>query len=58
MLLHKQGLGFAERPATMRRRREGTSSIGLWHGGWYMVKVLLAIVMDIFKAPVRLKEDA
>ena len=57
VLLHKQGLRVCEVPATMRRRREGTSSIRPLHGAHYMSKVLLAVVMDLVKAPVRLEEE-
>jgi len=57
VLLHKQGLRVCEVPATMRRRRDGTSSIRPLHGAHYMSKVLLAVVMDLVKAPVRLEEE-
>ncbi|HUW99561.1 MAG: glycosyltransferase family 2 protein [Phycisphaerae bacterium] len=57
VLLHKQGLRVCEVPATMRRRREGTSSIRPLHSAHYMSKVLLAVVMDLFKAPVHLGEE-
>ncbi len=57
VLLHKQGLRVCEVPATMRRRREGTSSIRPLHGAHYMSKVLLAVVMDLVKAPVHLEEE-
>jgi glycosyltransferase involved in cell wall biosynthesis len=57
VLLHKQGLRVCEVPTTMRRRREGTSSIRPLHGFHYMSKVLLAVVMDLFKAPVHLEEE-
>ena len=53
VLVHKQGLAIREVPATIRRRREGTSSIQLLHGIHYMSKVLLAVVMDLLKSPVR-----
>jgi len=57
VLLHKQGLQVREVAATMRRRREGTSSIRPLHSVHYMSKVLLAVVMDLVKAPVRLEEE-
>jgi len=57
VLLHKQGLRVCEVPATMRRRRDGTSSIRPLHGAHYMSKVLLAVVMDLVKAPVHLEEE-
>jgi len=58
VLMHKQGLRVAEVPVTMRRRRGGVSSISLFHGVHYMTKVLLAVVVDMFKAPVRVEEEA
>jgi hypothetical protein len=57
VLMHKQGLRVCEVPAAMRRRRGGVSSIRLWHGIHYMAKVLLAILMEALKAPVRLEEE-
>jgi hypothetical protein len=57
VLLHKQGLEVREVPATMRRRREGASSIRPLHGAHYMSKVLLAVVMDMVKAPVHLEGE-
>jgi glycosyltransferase involved in cell wall biosynthesis len=57
VLVHKQGLRVREVPAAMRRRRGGASSIGLWTGVHYMAKVLLAVLMEALKAPVRLEEE-
>ena len=57
VLARKQGLRVREVPATMRRRRGGASSIGMFHGIHYMTKVLLAVVMDAFKAPVRVERE-
>ena len=58
VLVHQQGLRVCEVPTTMRRRLRGTSSIRPFHGVHYMTKVLLAVFMDIFKAPVHLDEEA
>jgi len=55
--LRRQGLRVREVPVTMRRRRAGQSSIGLWSGLHYMAKVVLAVVMDTVKAPVRLEGE-
>ena len=55
VLVVRQGLRVREVPATMRRRRGGASSIGLWHGAHYMAKVTLAVLMDMVKAPVQLE---
>lgn len=57
VLVHKQGLRVREVPAAMRRRRGGASSIGLWTGIHYMAKVLLAVLMEALKAPVRPEEE-
>ena len=57
VLVHRQGLRVKEVPAAMRRRRGGVSSIGLWIGIHYMTKVLLAVLMDAVKAPVRLEGE-
>lgn len=57
VLLVRQGLRVREVAATMRRRREGQTSIGLWAGFHYMSKVILAVLMDMVKAPVRLEGE-
>jgi len=55
VLLRRHRLTIREVPVTMRRRRAGQSSIGLWSGLHYMAKVVLAILMDTVKVPVRLE---
>lgn len=57
VLARRQGLRVREAPATMRRRRGGQSSIGLWAGVHYMARVILAVLMDMVKAPVRLEGE-
>jgi len=57
VLLHRQGLRIREVVATMRRRRGGQTSIGFWAGIHYMAKVILAVLMDTVKAPVRLEGE-
>jgi len=57
VLVHKQGFRVLEVPAAMRRRRVGVSSINFLKGIYYMAKVLLAVVMEALKAPVRLEEE-
>jgi glycosyltransferase involved in cell wall biosynthesis len=57
VLVHKQGFRVMEVPASMRRRRGGVSSISMLKGVQYMAKVLLAVVMEALKAPVRLEEE-
>jgi len=58
VLIHQNGLRVREVPTAMRRRLKGTSSIRPFHGLHYMTKVLLAVFMDLFKAPVRVREEA
>ncbi len=53
VLVRRHGLEVREVPVTMRRRRGGRSSIGLWTGLHYMAKVSLAVLMDTFKDPLR-----
>jgi len=58
VLLHQNGLRIREVATAMRRRLKGTSSIRPFHSVHYMSKVLLAVFMDLFKAPVRVREEA
>jgi len=57
VLVHKQGFRVSEVPAAMRRRRGGVSSISPLRGVYYMAKVLLAVLMEALKAPVRIEEE-
>jgi glycosyltransferase involved in cell wall biosynthesis len=48
-----------EVPVTMREREHGRSSIGSLGSVYYMIKVLLAVFVDLFRRDVaRLEEDA
>ncbi|VAV82791.1 Glycosyl transferase, family 2 [hydrothermal vent metagenome] len=49
VLLHKKGLRIEEVPVTMAPRQGGKSSITTSRGIYYMVKVLLAIFVDLLK---------
>lgn len=49
VLLHKAGFRIAEVPVLMRKRLIGSSSITLLRGVYYMVKVVLAIIVDMIK---------
>ncbi len=49
VLLHKEGYRIAEVPVFMEKRLIGTSSITLIRGLYYMIKVLLAITIDMIK---------
>ena len=53
---HRAGLRFAEAPVAMRERQGGTTSITPIRSAYYMVKVLLAIAMQLLRRPVRLPE--
>jgi glycosyltransferase involved in cell wall biosynthesis len=49
VLLHKKGLRIAEVPVGMRERTGGTTSITAVRSVYYMVKVLLAVGIDLLK---------
>ena len=49
VLLHRAGLRIAEAPVKMRVRSEGKSSITPLRSLYYMVKVLLAVTIDLMK---------
>jgi hypothetical protein len=49
VLLHKQGLRIAEVPVDMRERTGGRTSITPGKSIYYMVKVLLAVFIDLLK---------
>ncbi len=49
VLLHKAGFRIAESPVLMERRLLGNSSITLFRGVYYMVKVVLAVLVDMIK---------
>lgn len=49
VLLHRAGFRIAEVPVGMRERQEGKSSITPVRSLYYMIKVLLAIMVDMLK---------
>ena len=49
IMLYRNGFSIAEVPVTMREREHGRSSISAFRAAYYMVKVLLAIFMNMFK---------
>jgi glycosyltransferase involved in cell wall biosynthesis len=53
VLLHRAGLRLREIPVTMNARSGGTSSITPLKSGLYMVKVLLAILIDLLRVPLK-----
>ena len=52
VMLAKHRLRLAEVPVSMRERSAGRSSIGALHSVYYMVKVLLAIFVAVFRRNV------
>lgn len=52
VLLHRWGFRVCETPVAMRERMGGASTITLLRGIYYMIKVVLAICVDMMK-PVR-----
>ncbi|MBI4896784.1 MAG: glycosyltransferase family 2 protein [Actinobacteria bacterium] len=50
LLMHRHELRSAEVPVSMRVRAGGRSSITLLHSGYYMIKVLLAVFVGLFRA--------
>lgn len=52
VLLGRNGFAISEVQTRMAARRGGTSSIAGFKGGYYMVKVLLAILMTALRKPV------
>ncbi len=49
VLVHRQGLRIAEVPVSMRERTGGQTSITALRSVYYMVKVLLAVFIDLLK---------
>lgn len=49
VLLHRSGFRITEVPVLMREREAGSSSITAFRGFYYMIKVLLAIMIDMVK---------
>jgi glycosyltransferase involved in cell wall biosynthesis len=53
VLLHRCGFRLMETPVAMRERQGGTSTITRARGPYYMVKVVLAICVDMMKPLTR-----
>lgn len=51
VFLARNGFRITEVPVVMRERQAGKSSIGAFHSVYYMIKVLLAILMVLLRAP-------
>jgi len=58
LMAHRGGLRRREVPVTMRERGGGRSSIGALRSVYYMIKVLLALFVDLFRRPAVPLEDA
>ena len=58
VMVFRHKLRLAEVPVTMRAREHGRSSIGAWASVYYMLKVLLAVFIDLFRRNVPALEDA
>jgi glycosyltransferase involved in cell wall biosynthesis len=54
----RRGIRVREVPVTMREREHGRSSIGTLGSVYYMIKVLLAVFVDLFRRDVAPMEDA
>jgi hypothetical protein len=57
ILLGRNGFAMAEVATQMRARLEGGSSISGINGGYYMVKVVLAVLMTFLRKPLIITED-
>jgi hypothetical protein len=49
VLLHRAGLCLREMPVTMQPRAGGRSSITFLRSGYYMIKVILAILVGLLR---------
>lgn len=57
VLLHRAGLRLREIPVTMNPRYGGRSSITPFKSGLYMIKVLLAILIDLLRHAPTVQDD-
>jgi hypothetical protein len=57
VLLSRHGLKMVEVPVVMRIREEGSSSITTLRSVYYMVKVLLALFVGLFRRYPRILEE-
>lgn len=58
LLMHRHQLRSAEVPVQMHARGGGSSSITVLKSGYYMMKVLLAVFVGLFRAPVNFEPGA
>jgi glycosyltransferase involved in cell wall biosynthesis len=58
LLMHRNQLKSAEVPVLMHARGGGSSSITVLRSGYYMLKVLLAVFVGLFRKPIDLEAGA
>jgi glycosyltransferase involved in cell wall biosynthesis len=56
IIAHRAGLRLVEIPVEMRERQGGRSSITPLRSAYYMVKVLMAVAMQMLRRPVKLPD--
>jgi glycosyltransferase involved in cell wall biosynthesis len=54
LIAHRAGLRVVETPVEMRERQTGRSSITPLRSGYFMIKVFLALVMQLMRRPIKL----
>ena len=57
IIAHRAGLRIVEVPVQMRERQGGRSSITPVRSVYYMLKVLMAVAMQMLRRPVKLPEE-
>jgi glycosyltransferase involved in cell wall biosynthesis len=55
--LHRAGFKIVEVPVHMVARAEGSSSIGAIQGFYYMLKVVLAVLVDVVAKPIFTRQE-
>jgi glycosyltransferase involved in cell wall biosynthesis len=58
IIAHRAGLRIIEVPVQMRERQGGRSSITPVRSAYYMLKVLMAVAMQMLRRPVKLPEGS
>ncbi|MBJ7353323.1 MAG: glycosyltransferase family 2 protein [Thermoleophilaceae bacterium] len=58
LLMHRNQLKSAEVPVVMHERGGGSSSITVLRSGYYMMKVLLAVFVGLFRKPIEVEAAA
>ena len=58
IIAHRAGLRIVEVPVQMRERQGGRSSITPVRSAYYMLKVLMAVAMQMLRRPVKLPEGS